>query len=39
MALREVGIGCTDNRGWAALSDCGRLLTQKYPDIKLEDYG
>lgn len=39
VALKEVGVSCIDEQGWAALATCGKLLKQKYPNIKLEDYG
>ena len=39
VALKEVGVSCVDEQGWAALATCGKLLKQKYPNIKLADYG
>lgn len=39
IALKEIGISCGDDQGWAALATCGRLLRQNYPDIQLADYG
>ena len=39
IALKEIGVNCVDNQGWAALSTCDKLLRQNYPNIKLADYG
>ena len=39
VALNEVGVSCVDGQGWSALAKCGNLLKQKYPNIKLADYG
>jgi hypothetical protein len=39
IVLKEIGISCVDNQGWAALATCGKLLRQNYPDIQLADYG
>jgi hypothetical protein len=39
IVLKEIGISCVDDQGWAALATCGRLLRQNHPDIQLADYG
>ena len=39
IALKEVGSSCVNKDGWAALATCGNLLKQKYPNLKLADYG